>query len=81
VPALTDPAFGAVSASADEERRLFVLRRGDIVLAVNFGDQPVRLPVEGSAHLLFGTPNHPELRDGALQLPPHGAALVGPSPA
>jgi maltooligosyltrehalose trehalohydrolase len=81
LPALTDPAFGAVSASADEDRRLFVLRRGDVVLAVNFGDQPVSLPVEGSAQLLFGTPNHPELRDGSLDLPPHGGALIGPSPA
>jgi maltooligosyltrehalose trehalohydrolase len=84
LPALTDPAFAAVSASADEERRLFVLQRGDVVLAVNFGDQPVTVPVDGPARLLFGTPNRPQLRDGALELPPHGGALVtspdGPPP-
>ncbi|RNM12455.1 malto-oligosyltrehalose trehalohydrolase [Nocardioides pocheonensis] len=80
LPALTDPSFGALTCTVDEDARLFVLRRDDVVLAVNFGDRPASVPVEGATDLLFGTPTRPRLTDGVLELPPHGGALVGPAP-
>ncbi|MGY2876822.1 maltooligosyltrehalose trehalohydrolase [Marmoricola sp. URHA0025 HA25] len=76
VPALTDPWFGSVSCTVDEERRLFVLSRDDVVVAVNFGDDAGQVPVDAPARLLFGTPNGPQLRDDVLVLPSHGGALV-----
>ncbi len=78
LPALTDPSFGAVACTADETTRLFTMRRRDVLVAVNFGDEVVELPVADGAHLLFGTPGRPALADGTLRLPPHTGALLGP---
>ena len=69
LPALTDPSFGSVSCTADEERRVFTLRRGDLLVVVNFGDDPAELIVEGDLDLLFRTPGRPTLADGRLELP------------
>ena len=78
LPALTDPAFGAVSCTADETTRVFTMRRGDLLVVVNFGEGPTELPVEDTTHLLFGTPGRPTLAEGTLRLPPHTGALLGP---
>ena len=43
-PDLCDPAFAALSAQADEETRVFTLRRGSLVIAVNFSDVPATVP-------------------------------------
>ena len=41
-PSSRDPSFASTcTAEADEGRRVFALRRGDLLLAVNFGDVPV----------------------------------------
>ena len=79
LPALTDPSFASVSCTADEQRRVFTLRRGDLLVVVNFGDDPAELIVEGDLTLLFRTPSRPELADGRLSLPPHAGALLGPA--
>jgi maltooligosyltrehalose trehalohydrolase len=83
LPALTDPSFEAVSCTADEDTRLFTMRRGanrsEVLMAVNFGDEPVDLPVEGRLELVFRTPNQPTLSDGILRLPAHGGALLAPA--
>ena len=79
LPALTDPSFASVSCTADEQRRVFTLRRGDLLVVVNFGDDPTELIVEGDLTLLFRTPSRPELADGRLSLPPHAGALLGPA--
>ncbi len=79
LPQLTDPSFGSVSCTADEGRRVFTLRRGDLLIAVNFGDQPTELVVEGDLDLLFRTPNRPSVTDGRLSLPPHAGVLMGPA--
>ncbi len=76
LPALTDPSFGAVQCAADEETRVFTLRRGNVLLVVNFGDGPVELPVEDDLDLVFRTPNRPTLDGTTLQVPPHGGALL-----
>jgi len=76
-PALTDPAFDRTSCTVDEERRLFTMRRGDLEVVVNFGDQPASVGVAGTV-LLFGSGPGVRLA-GALELPAHAGALVGPA--
>jgi maltooligosyltrehalose trehalohydrolase len=75
LPELTDPAFTHVSCEADEERRLLVLRRGAVTIAVNFGDRPAETAVADAAPL-FETPSGATYADGVLRLPPHGGALL-----
>ena len=76
LPALTDPSFGHVSCTADEDSRLFTMRRGDVLMVVNFGDQPVEVAVGEGQDLVFRTPSLPSLADGRLHLPPHAGALL-----
>jgi maltooligosyltrehalose trehalohydrolase len=78
LPALTDPAFGSVACTADEESRLFTMKRGNVLMAVNFGDQPAELNVEDRLELVFRTPSLPELAGARLKLPPHAGALLTP---
>ena len=76
-PALTDPSFGNVSCTADEASRVFTMRRGDLLMAINFGDAAatVGLPTAG-CELLFQTPAGATLADGSLGLPAHAGALL-----
>jgi maltooligosyltrehalose trehalohydrolase len=74
-PELTDPSFGSVSCTADEAARVLTMRRGGILVAVNFGDAPADLVVE-SDQVLFATPVGATLADGRLSLPPHAGAVV-----
>ncbi len=76
LPALTDPSFGAVSCTADEESRVFTMQRGNLLMVVNFGDTAAELPVPAGHDLVFRTPTLPLLADGLLQLPPHAGALL-----
>ncbi|MCW2807093.1 MAG: maltooligosyl trehalose hydrolase, partial [Marmoricola sp.] len=78
LPALTDPAFGSVACTADEESGLFTMKRGNVLMAVNFGDQPAELGVEDGLELVFRTPSLPELSGARLKLPPHAGALLAP---
>jgi maltooligosyltrehalose trehalohydrolase len=83
MPALTDPGFGSVSCTADEDSGVFTLRRGPegrtVVLVVNFGDQAADLAVDDGLDLVFRTPNLPTLAGDTLHLPPHGGALLAPA--
>ena len=79
LPALTDPSFASVSCTADEDRRVFTMRRGDLLMVVNFGDEPAELVVDGDLDVLFRTPSRPTLSDGRLHLPPHAGVLLGPA--
>jgi maltooligosyltrehalose trehalohydrolase len=74
LPELTDPSFGALSASAQEETRVFMLRRRGLLLAVNFGNRVATVPAAGD--LLFTTPTPAVLDDAGLTLPPHAGALI-----
>ncbi len=82
LPALTDPAFGSVSCTADEEARVFTMRRGpeggQVLMAVNFGDEAAELEVDEDLELVFRTPSLPGLSSGTLHLPPHAGALLAP---
>jgi maltooligosyltrehalose trehalohydrolase len=74
LPGLTDPSFTSLAATADEETRLFLLRRGRLLIAVNFGDTDVSVDAVGE--LLFTTPTDAVLDGGRLSLPGHAGALL-----
>jgi maltooligosyltrehalose trehalohydrolase len=74
LPELTDPAFSSLTATADEQTRVFTLRRGDLLVAVSFSEVPVELPATGD--LLFTTPTAAALHAGRLTLPPHAGVVV-----
>jgi maltooligosyltrehalose trehalohydrolase len=73
VPALTDPAFGSVRCEVDG--RVFRMRRGDTLVAVNFGEEEASLPAAYD-EVLFAT-SPVTLGDGTLRLPAHVGALLG----
>ncbi|MEP9382127.1 malto-oligosyltrehalose trehalohydrolase [Nocardioides sp. KR10-350] len=75
LPELTDPSFGHVRCTADEDSRLFTLRRGDVLVAVNFGDRPATVPTT-EGELLFATGDGVRLDGGELRLPAHAGAMV-----
>ncbi len=74
LPELTDPAFSSLAATAHEETGVFKLRRGDLLIAVNFGTATAILPESGE--LLFTTPTPASLDAGGLSLPAHAGALL-----
>jgi maltooligosyltrehalose trehalohydrolase len=74
LPELTDPGFPSLSASADERTRVFTLRRGGLVIAMNFGSTVAHLPETGE--LLFTTPTAATVAAGGLALPPHAGVLL-----
>jgi maltooligosyltrehalose trehalohydrolase len=74
LPELTDPAFSSLSAAADETSRVFTLRRGGLLIAVNFGSVAASLTVEGE--LLFTTPTPATSERGRVTLPPHAGVLL-----
>jgi maltooligosyltrehalose trehalohydrolase len=78
LPQLTDPAFRSVSCRTGDGR-VFQLHRGEVMVAVNFGDTEATVPVTDGLRLAFGTPTRPMLSDGALHLPPHAGALLLPA--
>jgi maltooligosyltrehalose trehalohydrolase len=74
VPALTDPSFVGMVATADADTRLFQLKRANLLLAVNFGDAATSVATSGE--LLFSTPSGPAVTASGLSIPPHGGVLV-----
>jgi maltooligosyltrehalose trehalohydrolase len=72
LPELTDPSFGSTACRV--EGRLFTMRRGSLLVAVNTGDTPVDVP--GPAELLFATGDGVTLTGTGLHLPPHAGALA-----
>jgi maltooligosyltrehalose trehalohydrolase len=80
LPELTDPAFDRTSCEVDEDSRLFVMRRGDVDVVVNFGDTGATVPV-GPAELLFETESGVELVGETVRVPSHAGALLRRRPA
>jgi maltooligosyltrehalose trehalohydrolase len=76
-PDLTDPAFASTSCALDEESRVFRMRRGRLLVLVNFGDEPASVPVGDDAALLFATGEGVMVDQTQLVLPGHAGALVG----
>ncbi|MDF1605304.1 malto-oligosyltrehalose trehalohydrolase [Nocardioides sp. YIM 152315] len=76
-PELTDPSFGSVSCTAEAGARLFTMRRGDLLVALNLGDRAAE--VEAHGQLLIETGGGATAAGGRLRLPPHVGAVVGPA--
>jgi maltooligosyltrehalose trehalohydrolase len=76
-PALTDPSFGHVTCTADEDTRVFTMQRADVLVAVNFGpsEQTITLSSAYDA-VLFATPSGVTLSGSTLTLPPHAGCLL-----
>ncbi|HEY2878824.1 malto-oligosyltrehalose trehalohydrolase [Nocardioides sp.] len=74
LPELTDPSFTSLAATADEATRVFTLRRGGLLIAVNFGTTPATLPESGA--LLFTTPSAATVDAQGITLPSHAGALL-----
>ncbi|WP_244259437.1 malto-oligosyltrehalose trehalohydrolase [Rathayibacter sp. VKM Ac-2759] len=53
-PELTDPRFGSVRVSLDEEQRWLTLGRGRVTIAINVGDAAARVPLPEVAESLLG---------------------------
>ncbi len=83
VPALTDPHFTNLHATADEERGLFLLRRRSTVpgpealIAVNTSEEETTVALDGNApDLAFTTGDGVRIDGDLLSLPAHAGALV-----
>ena len=74
-PELTDPSFAHVACRADEAARFFTMQRGELLVLVNFGDQPMAAEV-GVSELLFETVSGVDVGGGVVRLPAHAGALV-----
>lgn len=75
-PELTDPAFASLAGEAVEVGggRVYRLHRGDLLVLVNLGDEPVRF--EGTEEILLATDAATAVVEGSLALPRDSAAVV-----
>ena len=74
---LTDPSFASVVCTAEEQTRVFTMRRDELTVVVNFGDAAATVET-AAATLLFETGAGAVLSPGRLTLPPHAGVLLGP---
>lgn len=77
-PDLSDPDLAAVRVAYDEEVRWFVFRRGDVRVAVNFGKEPVTIPLgaEGGRVLAAWEETGPPGPEGVLELPGESCVVL-----
>ncbi|MCC3281150.1 malto-oligosyltrehalose trehalohydrolase [Arthrobacter caoxuetaonis] len=77
MPELSEPDFRKIEVDFDEVSRWLSIRRGKVLVALNFADSPreLPLPLEGPVTVVLETA--PSLTaDGAIELPGYGAAIV-----
>jgi maltooligosyltrehalose trehalohydrolase len=74
-PELTDPAFAHTGCIVDEAARVFAMKRGEVVVAANFGEEAATVEV-GNGSLVFETGPGVALDGVHLQLPAHAGAIV-----
>jgi maltooligosyltrehalose trehalohydrolase len=77
-PELADPDLGTSEVAFDEGERWVLVRRGTLLVAVNFADRPRTLTV-GAATVLAASPGavgETTCSKGHLALPAHAAAIV-----
>jgi maltooligosyltrehalose trehalohydrolase len=75
VPALSDPAFAHLRASFDDESRWFRVERDDVSIVVNFGLEPLSLPVL-EASVILATDDTATVDGTVLTLPAHSAIIL-----
>ncbi len=78
LPELTDPDLRSTSCSYDETARWFVMRRGRVVVAVNFSNAPVTVDLGGDHALQWATPASATVVPGGVELPAHAGAMLMP---
>lgn len=85
LPDLTDPDLRATSCRVDEERRWFLMRRGGVLVAVNFGDAEVTVDLGqltesdgGEYEVRWATPAGARVVGDAVVLPAHAGAVLLP---
>ena len=76
VPELTDPRFSELEVQFDESARWFVLRRGDVFVAVNFAEDSVSLPQVSATEVLLATDAGAIASRDGVTLPGHSALIV-----
>jgi maltooligosyltrehalose trehalohydrolase len=76
LPDLTNPAFGALSAEADETTRAFRLRRGGIEILVNFSREALTMTVPPGSSVLLATDDTSSLEEGSAVLAARSALVV-----
>ncbi len=69
LPALTDPSFGSTSCTADEDPRVFTMRRGDVLVVVNFGDHRPSCPSTRTSSSCSVRRTNPPSSDGGCTSP------------
>ena len=75
---LTEPSFASTECRVDEAARFFTMRRGSLLVLVNFGDQPMETRRSATVELLFETESGVEIDGHVVRLPAHAGALVRP---
>lgn len=78
LPDLTDPDMRATSCTYDEGARWFVMRRGRVVVAVNFSDSPATIDLDGDHSLQWATPAGAAVVAGGVALPARAGAVLLP---
>ena len=73
-PALRTLDLARVETHADDERRVLLVRRDDVMLAFNFSDQAQTVPLEGNWRMLMET--GAKIEKNALTLPRDSFALM-----
>ncbi len=81
LPELTDPTFAHTRCTVDEAARLFTMRRGEVVVLVNFGERPATARVDPVLELRFATGTGVRQGGTEVTVPRHvGALLAAPRP-
>jgi len=81
LPDLTDPDLRRTSCQVDEDARWFVMRRGEVVVVVNFADRSATVPLGGEhgEHVVhWATPAGATAVPGGVELPAHAGAVLLP---
>ena len=79
-PELTDPDMTATRCEYDEDARWFVMRRGDVAVALNLGDQEAVVDLGAKHELRWATPSSAVVDRGRVTLPAHAGAVLVPLP-
>jgi maltooligosyltrehalose trehalohydrolase len=74
-PELRDGALERVRVSADDERRTLVVRRGEVVIAANLGDEPASLAEARDGSVLLASFTAPG-EEPAGRLPPRSVLIL-----
>ncbi|MGW7477721.1 malto-oligosyltrehalose trehalohydrolase [Nonomuraea muscovyensis] len=79
LPELSDPRLDRVRVETDPEGDWLAMWRGEVCVAVNFGDEPVTVPVRGGS-VLLASDEPVSLEQDGLRLPAQSLAICRPTP-